>query len=669
MISQSDTPKGMIQYTSRDYNSIMNEFWDLVPKLTDLWKPEANSDPGVVLGKFLASIADMLGVNLDWLANEVFAPSVTQRKNAEKLFSLIGYTLGWYTAARTEVTFTNNTDKAFTLDFGFNGANFCTVNAYTDITKQPRVITYNILPLTNTYGAQDTRSKRQITTSNLNIFADSDLVTLNPGDSCTRVAIEGELRYSTVSVEDIKNNNYIIKLPSQHLDTTAVWVKAKASLHDTSFLDTQWNQVSSSAEFIEPEPRFAVTYDNYGNAQIQVSNYLNQLENYKDNYLVIYWMECSGVIGSVSRDVLSNFSPAKANSYDNAAITTESGDLIVSNLANTKEMPHTYTVTGKSPESAKEAYYNSRNYINTWDSLITVPDFNRFLLREPGIDCGIVIDCQKALEINLAIYKDNSLTDSQKSKMYITYRDFPEDSSKYKINWENALDIGFDPTDPNKFVFSANFQRYTAMCFPIYDDFNISEYRDDTTYSKVNSSSPTLKKFTSSDSSCKYAFIGYQIPQDVINNIIADYRPLQAMSVDLQFGFARIFPWYVVGDIYPKNPVTRDVANNIVSRVKEALAIYFAPANRSFGQKPTTMEVVEVIENADPNIRYFDAGSLKYPVINWGELSRMGLEKTTLDTYDIEYFNPISFARYQDLGSNLGITRSNIRVAPDWILD
>ena len=35
MMSRSDTPKGMITYTSRDYNSIMKEFWGLVPKLTD----------------------------------------------------------------------------------------------------------------------------------------------------------------------------------------------------------------------------------------------------------------------------------------------------------------------------------------------------------------------------------------------------------------------------------------------------------------------------------------------------------------------------------------------------------------------------------------------------------------------------------------------------------
>lgn len=640
-----DSENGMIKYTSRDYSSILAEFFDLIPKLTDLWKPEADADPGVVLGKYLASIADMLGVNLDWLANEVFAPSVTQRKDAEKLFSLIGYELGWYTAARTEVIFTNAKEEdTITFNFGFNGSNFATLNAYTDITGQSRVITYNILPNTNAYGVQDTRSKRDITAGDADIFKETDECTLEPGASVTRVAIEGELRYINVKVENVKSNNYIISLPSQHIDTTAVWIKAKSSLSaDAGYLGTQWRQVSSASEFNTPEPRFAVTYDSYSNAQIQVSNYLDVLENYDDNYLIVYWFECSGAIGSVGKDVLQNYLQAQSDSNQSAP---ESGDYTISNLSNTTEQPHTNTVTGKSPETAKEAYANSRNYINTWDSFITVPDFNRFILREPGVDTGIVIDCQKAAEINLAIYKDDNLT--SKGKKYINKDDFELETGKYeKIDWAEVLDLDFDPNDPNKYIFSTNFKRYTAMCYVIYDDFN-----DGTVTPRSD-----------------YAFDEYILPDTAQTAIKADFAPCGAMTAELSFGRVRIFPWYVTGIIYPKNPVSEDVAKNIVSRVKEALSVYFAPANRSFGQKPTTMEVVEVIEGADSRIRYFDGGSLTKSTITWGA-SHMNGSIVTDYTYDIEYFNAISFARYQDLGSNLGQTdRGNIYVAPEWVLD
>ena len=339
-MAETDYKRGIVSYTSRDYESLVEEFWKMVPRLTelwqpgvddDIWRPEANADPGVVLGKYLASVADMLGVNLDWMANEVFAPSVSQRKDAEKVFGLIGYELGFYTAARTEVEFKNNSTVDLKIDFGFNGSNFCTLNAYTDITKQPRVITYNILPLTNTYGATETRSKRSVLTENIDVFAEADIVTLKPGQSVTRVAIEGELRYVNVSVENIKRSNYIVTLPSQHIDTTAIWVKARSSQTADSFLQTQWIQCSSPAEFIQPEPRFAVTYDSYSNAQLQISNYLNQLENYDKNWLTIYWIDCSGVIGCVGQNVLQDLLLAKPDQ----SIDSNSGDLLVSNLPNT----------------------------------------------------------------------------------------------------------------------------------------------------------------------------------------------------------------------------------------------------------------------------------------------------------------------------------------------
>lgn len=632
-MSDKDFTHGLVDYTSRDYDSLVDEFWKIVPTLTELWKPEADADPGVVLGKFLASVADMLSVNTDWCVSQLLAPSVTQRKFAEKLFGLIGYELGFYTAARTEVTFKNSSSLPLTIDFGFNGSNFCTLNAYTDITNQSRVITYNILPLTNGMGFEDTRSIRKIQTETTNVFAESDKVRLNPGETVTRVAIEGELRSYTVSVEQVKKSGYIIRLPSQHVDTTAVWVRARTTeqYSEGSQVNTQWVQCSDAADFITPEPRFAVTYDSYSNAQVQISNYLNQLENYNNNWLTIYWIDCSGVIGCIGENVLTNFLPAKGNQK----FDSESGELTISNLSNTIELPHTHTVTGRSPETGKEAYFNSRNYINTFDSLVTLPDYTRFLEREPGVDCGVVLDCQKALEINLSIYHDKNLTDSQKSKQYITNYDFPEGPAIF--DWQAVLDLGFDPTDPQKFVFAANFKRYTAMCFAVANNFKPSRFGQNQVSNVQISNSIKFKR--------------YKPPMQFIDNVKNDYYPLQSMSVDIEFGYLRLFEFYCVGTITPHSPVSEDVGAALIAKAKEALALYFHPSNRRMGVKPTIMEIVEVIENCDDRIRHFDPGSARTFGIVWDEC-------------DIDYFNYISYARYKDYtGSS-----QNIRINPSYLV-
>lgn len=625
------TEKGIVKYSSRDYQSILNDFYEMVPTISELWSPDSDSDPGVVLAKFVASCADMLGVNLDLQATEMYAPTVSQRKNAEKILALIGYDLGFYSCATTEVTFTNNSGSAVTLDFGFNGSNFCTLNAYTDITDTERVITYNILPMTSTYGNSESKSVRSTVSTAVNVFASSDPVTLADGESCTRVAVEGELRNFSVSVADVKANNYIITLPSQHIDTTRVWVKAKSSLSSDDYLETQWQQCASTAEFITPEPRFAVTYDSYSNAQVTISNYLNQLENYEGNYLIVYWIDCSGVIGCVGEDVLTNLLFANTQ-----PVEFDSGDITVSNLSNTVELPNTYTVTGASPETAREAYLNSRNYINTWNSLITLPDYNRFLKRESGVDAAIVIDCQKALEYNLSIYNDTDLTDAQKSKKYITYSDFPASTSD-EFDWAAVLNLTFDPSDPQKFVFATNFQRYTAMCFAIHNDYNNSSYGSGQ-ISKVQ-----IKNTTS--------FQRYKPPEQFISAINNDFKPLQSMAVDIQFGFSRIFNFYVTGQIYTSSPVSSDVASTLVAEVKEALALYYAPANRDYGDLPSLSEIIEVAKGADDLITFFDPGSYTTDAIVW-------------DGCDIEAFNLISMARFSDPGAS----SNNIRVSPNCLI-
>ena len=249
--------------------------------------------------------------------------------------------------------------------------------------------------------------------------------------------------------------------------------------------------------------------------------------------------------------------------------------------------------------------------------------------REAGVDCGLVIDCQKALEINQTIYNDSNLTESQKSKMYITNYDFPAGEDIY--DWKTVLGMESNPP------FTTNFKRNVAMCFCIHNDFQNSRWGQ-------GQQSDVVEKRTTN-------YTKYMPPLQFIQNVIRDYLPLQAMTVDLQFGYLRVFKWYVVGQIYTKSPVSSDVGKNIIDKVKEALSLFFAPANRHIGQKPTVMEVVEVIRNADSRIDYFDAGSLNNPVIVYNKC-------------DIEYFNPISFARYSDPGES----SKNIRISPECLI-
>lgn len=96
----------ILKYTSRDYDSIKTDLIDAIPSLTGLWTSREESDPGIVLVKMMSALGDMTSYNFDRQALEYYSSTVTQRKNASKLFSLVGYNMHWYQSALTTVTLT-----------------------------------------------------------------------------------------------------------------------------------------------------------------------------------------------------------------------------------------------------------------------------------------------------------------------------------------------------------------------------------------------------------------------------------------------------------------------------------------------------------------------------------------------------------------------------------
>ena len=69
-----NNPLSAISYTNKDFRDIYPELLDLVKKLTYKWDPSISneSDPGVILLKLNAIIADKNNYNIDKNVLEVF---------------------------------------------------------------------------------------------------------------------------------------------------------------------------------------------------------------------------------------------------------------------------------------------------------------------------------------------------------------------------------------------------------------------------------------------------------------------------------------------------------------------------------------------------------------------------------------------------------------------
>ena len=73
-----------LSYTNLDFSSIYTEVLDMTKQLTKDWDPSISdeSDPGVILVKLSALLADKCNYNIDKNVLECFPESVTQEKNA-----------------------------------------------------------------------------------------------------------------------------------------------------------------------------------------------------------------------------------------------------------------------------------------------------------------------------------------------------------------------------------------------------------------------------------------------------------------------------------------------------------------------------------------------------------------------------------------------------------
>ena len=82
-----------ISYTNLDFSAIYTETLDLIKKLTYRWDPSISdeSDPGVILVKLSALLADKMNYNIDKNILETFPLSVTQDGNARQLYDQLGY--------------------------------------------------------------------------------------------------------------------------------------------------------------------------------------------------------------------------------------------------------------------------------------------------------------------------------------------------------------------------------------------------------------------------------------------------------------------------------------------------------------------------------------------------------------------------------------------------
>ena len=104
-----------VDYTSRDYTSILTDMTNLIPSFSPQWTNRDPADFGMTLLELFAYMGDILNHYIDIAANESFIATATQRDSVLQIASLLGYIPTSTTGASVNLTFTNSNSSSVTL--------------------------------------------------------------------------------------------------------------------------------------------------------------------------------------------------------------------------------------------------------------------------------------------------------------------------------------------------------------------------------------------------------------------------------------------------------------------------------------------------------------------------------------------------------------------------
>jgi uncharacterized phage protein gp47/JayE len=101
-----------VDYTSRDYQSIREDLYNLIPIFAPQWTSRDPADLGIAILEIFAHMADALNYYVDRSANEAFITTATQRESVLKIAAMLGYTPTDISPAAVTLNFSNSTSAA-----------------------------------------------------------------------------------------------------------------------------------------------------------------------------------------------------------------------------------------------------------------------------------------------------------------------------------------------------------------------------------------------------------------------------------------------------------------------------------------------------------------------------------------------------------------------------
>ena len=359
-----------ISYTAKDFQLIYPMLIELAQKISPKWNPAASneSDAGVLLIKMIAAIADMLNYNIDKNVLECFPVSVTQEANARELFEQLGYNMKWYQGGTSQIAIRWTGDTL--LEEGKPETTFSAkVPMFTMVADSENSTVFTI-----TSPTLDLPSNGEIQVADI-IQGIAVPYTLNGSDVVYASNLDSNNRLYFLGTNVAENGVFI----------TNVGAYNYSEWHSTNNIATEPFRTSENT--LNRFYKFGVTPDG-------TACYIEFPENAQEiigsSGINITYIRTDGEDGNIGAYVIEKLytdvpiTVTDANQTRQVSMTLDNNTVQVVNVSSIRN--------GKNPESISDAYKNYKKTIGTYDTLVTLRDYNDAVQRSEIVSNGFVCD-------------------------------------------------------------------------------------------------------------------------------------------------------------------------------------------------------------------------------------------------------------------------------------
>lgn len=431
MITENELQISNKSFTNKDFQTIYPEILNIAKSLSSRWDPSVSneSDPGIVLLKVLAFIADKNNYNIDKNVLENFMPSATQEASMRKLCDMMGYNIHYYKSATTTVSFTyTGTKDSAGKEQLVEGDYFEFPKLETTITDTDNTLTYTLIDHNITI------HEKNVAVSGT--FIEGTKSTINVGDS------------TIIQLSNLDDNNRIY-FPEIMVAENGIFIEGGI----TTTKNNDWTLVSNLNSYNLNSKIFKFGFDSVQN--LPYIEFPSDIANLIGSGLTINYIVSKGELGNIKPKTLNTLiTPTTLETNKKVLITLKSTNLNISNFSAATD--------GSNPESINSAYNGFKKTVGTYNNLVTCRDYANAIYNMYNIITN------KDLVSNIQV--TDRRTDYNYSDVIITYT-----STGVQKIWQasniQAYDLCLYPLCPITTDYTNN--TYNKSFTPLFDTVDI----------------------------------------------------------------------------------------------------------------------------------------------------------------------------------------------------